>query len=178
MASANLHNSVANRSFPDNVFTSHWECYYFFDADLMFQRRFVQILKDLLEIEEGHSACFADFDAKPNGTVPASFTVNGDSSAEEYALILRGDLGKADGWTYRFGRFGCMSDIGEWCIYCERNNEIAVIALREGTLYDKYWPILAELGVARIADAVAQPLSFGFKGLPREWSQGLQENYS
>ena len=51
-------------------------------------------------------------------------------------------------------RYGIVSDVDHWSVYCERINEIAVMGLRERWVYDAVKPVLLQLNAAPISQAV------------------------
>jgi hypothetical protein len=96
-----------------------------------------------------------------------------------YEAALEGD-GPANGWIYQMDNYGCMSDIGEWCIYCEKANDIALIALRETTIdEDKFEIPLRHLCAKPIEQLISggdSPL-FPFDHLVPAWRKRLIDNY-
>jgi RHS repeat-associated protein len=82
---------------------------------------------------------------------------------------------------FRFIRVACASDVGEWCMYCEPNNEIAVIALRQADAAARYASAMARVRATRLEDATREPpLSYGFseRALSREWREQLLREYA
>ncbi|MEI2422686.1 hypothetical protein V6O07_20580, partial [Arthrospira platensis SPKY2] len=75
--------------------------------------------------------------------------------------MLKGD-DVDTGWIHQFDRFGCASDSGRWCIYCERSNEIAVFAVRAATDWTLYKEVMRQLRAEPIEAALQEPLAYGF----------------
>ena len=145
--------------FPNNVFRGTWGSYLFFDSDWMFCAEFVPWVKSLLRAEGGTCACIYDIDAMQanDSLLPTSFAINSATSGAEYQSFLKGSRTETS-WTSFVDRYACTSDRAIWCLYCERNNEIAVIALKSDALRG----LLSEVHAMPIADAIALPLSYGF----------------
>jgi hypothetical protein len=68
-------------------------------------------------------------------------------------------------------RYACGSDSGHWSIYCERNNEMAVIALRENSA--RFGSALERLRAMPIRRAFESSDMYGFYSLPEAWRQEL-----
>jgi hypothetical protein len=167
------------RRFPRNVFVGDWADFFFFDSDWMFDTVFVQIVKSLLEVEHAACACLANLDTPQNGDRGEGrvFFLTRETTGETYGSLLKG-TGAGNGWIYDIDRFGCTSDVGDWCMYCERNNEIAVVAIRRNVAVGSYVSVLAKCKAMRIDDAIRQNHSYGFseKALAPQWcSEFLQE---
>lgn len=170
-----------NRAFPTNVFRTGWTEFFFFDSDGIFDRAFVRIAKILLEIERARCACIRNLDTSLTGKASgqSSFVISKQLSEETYADFLRGSR-PGDGWIYWVDRFGCTSDLNQWCIYCERAQEIGVMGLRGNHSLTNYSAVIAELGALPIKEAIARPLSHGFSAtaLSAVWREELLRHYS
>jgi hypothetical protein len=56
--------------------------------------------------------------------------LNASTKTDDYEERLRAG-GMANAWLYDISEdYGCASDVGQWCIYCERQSEVAVIAIK------------------------------------------------
>jgi len=55
------------------------------------------------------------------------------------------DGGPGVGWLYGVDRFACSSDLGEWCIYCEKGNDVGVIGLRADDSAKKFHGAMNDL---------------------------------
>ena len=97
----------------------------------------------------------------------------------DYDVSLR-EGGPAAGWLFRMDRYGCASEAGGWSIYCEKGNDVGVIALCEAGDVEKYARALGHLHAMPIrfllaAGSVA-PVPFG--QLTETWRRGLTEHYT
>ena len=167
----------ADRKFPSNVFGGNWSRSLFFDSDWMFGERFVVDVQALLAIEGGHVACVASLDATPGGG-QSTFVIGKETTGPDFLSFLKGPVA-GEGWQHNVGRFGCASDLGQWCIYCEKRSEIAVIAVR-GDRAEKMQALAAtRFKALPIRQAVSPPLSYGFseRALTPEWRAELVEQY-
>jgi hypothetical protein len=89
------------------------------------------------------------------------------------------DGGPASGWLYRVDRYACASDVGDWCIYCEKSNDVAVIGLRDIGGIGKFETPLKRLWAKPINELIDGGVSpaFPFDQLVPAWRQGLVQNY-
>jgi hypothetical protein len=164
--------------FPRNIFVGDWSDFFFFDSDWMTQPDFVDHTKALLDVDGAKCACLWKLDSKdPNE--PRFFFVREDTTADEYRTLLAGKT-PGYGWLDAMERLACASDVGEWCMYCEPNNEIAVIAFRHLDVSDRYSSAMARVHATRFEDAIREPpLSYGFseRALSREWRDEFLREY-
>jgi hypothetical protein len=180
-ASANLTNKIdVGSRFPRNVFVGNWARFFFFDPDWMLEPDFVSRVKAFLDVENSKCACLSLLDTSPHVTQQQqrSLHISRQTGQDEYNLLLEGS-GPGMGWIYEFGRFGCTSDIGQWCIYCEASNEIAVVAIQRDVLIDGYMPLLDEIKALPIRDAIGSHLSYGFtdRVITSEWRLEFEKEY-
>jgi len=168
-----------NLAFPADVFGSDWGDAYFFDSDWMFEGPAVTVLKNLMSVEDATCVCFANLDRLEEEE--HQFYVHSETTDAEFEKLLVGEDGGGLGlgWHAAMDRFGCISDRGEWCIYCERHNDIAVLAFRSSELAKLCSPAVRALKAASIEEALAQSISWAFssRGLPEHWRQALLRHY-
>jgi hypothetical protein len=162
---------------PKNVFRPGWGSFCLFDSDWMFEGAFVEKVR-LLQGHEGAScACIINLD-RDRCDAPYSFAIDERTSVQDYERRLAG-VGPGDGWVYDIDRFGCTSDIGTWCIYCERASELAIIGFRGVALQERYHFLLAALHASRVSSVGASPIRFEFSShsISREWQAEIVRNY-
>jgi len=82
--------------------------------------------------------------------------------------------------VYPRQRFGFSSKSGEWCIYCERENDVAVIAFRDSSGPSKYADALSDFYAKPIKYFLDNPslAPVPYNDLVPEWRTQLEENYS
>ncbi|MGB7219763.1 MAG: hypothetical protein WBD07_13275 [Vicinamibacterales bacterium] len=178
-AAVNVRHGInRDRRFPLNVFVGDWEEFLFFDSDWMFAAEFVQYIKTLLDLENGACACLLNLDSATAGEkAERLFFIDRQTTPGTYQSLLSGD-GPASGWAYDVDRYGCSSDTGAWCMYCERANEIAVIALRSSSSLERYRSGITQFHAVRFREAVEEPLSYGFSALPMPWRAEALRQYA
>ena len=118
--------------FPKNVFRGIWSNFLFFDADRIFFGNFIWAVKELLLIERSNDACLLNLSRQSGSEfdLAACICLNASTKTDDYEERLRVG-GMANAWLYNIDEdYGCASDVGEWCIYCERQREVAVIAIK------------------------------------------------
>jgi hypothetical protein len=115
---------------PDGVFTRPWDV--FFESYYLFDDAFVEAKNKILA-EEGSSyiALVNMGNVRVDSDVSSlhSITLDRKTTAHEYLSKLKGD-GSPTNWIFLMDRYACASDAGNWCIYCEKENDIAVLAAR------------------------------------------------
>lgn len=170
----------SDRRFPQNVFRGTWDVFAFFDPDVLFEPRFVERAQALLRCENGICVCLRNLGIQVSESAREHALIFFDSgtTGEAFMAQLRGPT-VGSGWLYRMDRYACTSDIGRWCIYCERNNEIAVIATRGGGTSDGLRLAIEQFEALRINEAIEKPPTYGLssKGLPAEWRERLLKEY-
>jgi hypothetical protein len=180
IARENVHAAVnRERRFPRNVFGSDWSEFFFFDSDWMTDPDFVELVKTFLKIERADCVCLWKLDAE-DANAPEFFLVQAQTIPDEYRVLLAGAT-PGYGWVSAMERLGCASDVGEWCMYCEPNNEIAVIAFRQTEAAARYASAMARVHATRFEEAIREPpLSYGFseRALSREWRDEFLREYA
>jgi hypothetical protein len=177
-AQANLLSAIDGKSrLPKNVFRPGWGTFYLFNSDWMFEGAFVEKVRMLLKHEGASCACIINLD-RDIGVAPYSFAIDDSTAAQDYQRRLVG-VGPGDGWVYDMDRFGCTSDIGMWCIYCERASELAIIGFRAEALQERHEFVLATLHASRISSVGASPSRFEFSShsMSTEWQAEIMRNY-
>jgi hypothetical protein len=152
---------------------------FFFDCDWIFSAEFIDKINLLLQIEGSRCACISNLDETWNGIDQRSFVIDQHTAEDDYLSVLQGGIGIENGWIYEIGRFGCMTEVGQWCIYCERKSEIAVIGIRKGVSLNKYNPVISQFRALPIEEAIERPLTYGFspRALSTEWRNELLKQY-
>ncbi len=111
---------------------------------------------------------------------PRFFFVREQTTVDEYRALLAGKT-PGYGWLGAMERLTCASDSGAWCMYCEPNNEIAVIGFRQVADARRYSSAMARVHATRFEDATREPpLSYGFseRALSREWRDEFLREYA
>ncbi|VVE56308.1 hypothetical protein PAQ31011_05097 [Pandoraea aquatica] len=169
------------KKFPENVFRGKWGGVLFFESDAMFSTEFAEVVSGLLRYEGANAASLVNIDeAKSLGfeNVSALF-LDGEVTGDLYQSFLIG-AGPAKGWLYNVDSYACASDVGGWCIYCEKSNDIGVIASREPITSLAGQQALRLLGARPIETLIAGGGSalFPFNRLVDSWREGLMQNYA
>ena len=176
-ALANLNSAiVASSRFPDSVFVGDWENYFFFDSDWMFNTEFPETIKKFLAVEGSACACLFNLDVNWEKEQDRFLCLDRSTTPQWYKSMLYG-TNVATSWILHVDRYACTSDVAQWGMYCERNNEIAVIAIRHGIPVERYLPLVAQFKAERLENALAMPLSYGFTILPPDWRERLLKSY-
>lgn len=179
-----LNNVVAScdfdRTFPEQVFRGQWSDFLFFQSDYVFAPEFFDFTHELLKMEAASVACLMNLDRTEAYEMERAALLFIDELADKRAYMdtLRG-AGPADGWIFAMDRFVCTSDIGKWCVYCEKANDVAVVGLRDistGPALDAALNRVRAKPIEVLLKEGASP-QFPFDRLVPVWRQGLTENY-
>ena len=165
---------------PGQIFRGQWRRFLFFQSDCVFSPEFVEFIREILNIESGSVACIVNLDRTEFSEInrAALLFVDKGTAQREYMEALRGD-GPADGWLYAMERFVCTSDVGQWCVYCEKSNDVAVVGLRDipsGNALDAALERLQAKPIEVLTQEGVAP-QFPFDHLVPVWRRGLIENY-
>lgn len=181
-AISNALSSIAkDRRLPHQVFVGRWEDYLFFEPHMMFNAGFVDVMNMLMREEDALVVALINLGGGgtlANGSLRTMF-LEQDTGSTEYISKLRGD-GSAMNWVFLMDRYVCASDKRNWAIYCEKENDVAVFAFREG---------LPRFSVARVgkllkAKSIRSMSSseggelFDFDKLVPEWRFALKAEYA
>lgn len=163
---------------PGTVFRGHWERYFFFPSDRMFELSFAEFIRALKRAEGAETICMANLDAVSdfNADDSALYFFEDDVDEGAFGSVL---VEKREGveWLYGMDRYACSSDLGNWCIYCEKANDIAVLAL--GDVDDvKFRPALDLIEAAGIKELTnGTSAIFPFDQLTSHWRDQLIFTY-
>jgi hypothetical protein len=132
--------------------------------------------------EEGSSAvALANLGNGPIGSDPEPGVIflERDTAFSEYFQTLDGDGSSLRSWIVWVDRYVSASDKGNRCIYCEKENNIAVLAVRDtlskSTLL-KLQHVLEARSIRAISDPTADHL-FNFDKLVPSWRAALKAAY-
>jgi hypothetical protein len=169
-----------DRTLPDRVHVGPWSDFLFFPSDHVFAPDFPEVVRELLGVERAHVACLLNLDMTERFEFDSMAAIFLDEmiSGVAYDDKLR-DGGPASGWLYRVDRYVCASDVGDWCIYCEKSNDVAVIGLRDIGGIGKFETPLKRLWakpINELIDGGSFPV-FPFDQLVPAWRQRLVQNY-
>ena len=180
LATKNLDAALAtNRRFPEFVFTARWGTVFFFDPDWLFSADSVEIFKALLACENGALVCLKNLDcALDKGMHEDTLFLDKAILGAIYLAQLLGTE-PGSGLLYQMDRYGCTSDVGRWCIYCERNNDIAAIAVWDAGATGQFAAPLEALRALPINQAIENPNCFGLtpRGSLDAWRRKLAREY-
>jgi hypothetical protein len=167
--------------FPDQVFRGRWGAFLFFDSDYIFSADFPVEASELLRTERSEVCCLLNFSKTYSMTYESAAMqfITASTSTQDYDAMLR-QGGAVEGWLFGIDRYGFSSDRGGWSIYCEKQSEIAVIALREPDDEKTYAACLKQLYAERITDLLepGADVSIWFKEMKASWRRGLTMHYN
>ena len=165
---------------PNQVFQGSWSSFLFFESDRVFAPEFTDVIKELLRAEGGEVACLLNLDETSSFEFEeiAAIFLDATTTSSSYESVLDG-TGPATGWIYRMDNYVCSSDVGEWGIYCEKGNDVAVIGLHEAGNIKKFEMPLTRLLAKPIGELIDEGSSsvFPFNKLVPAWRHGLAQNY-
>lgn len=166
------------RSLPGMVYKKGWREFKFFQSDYVFSPDFCDAVAELLHAEGAHSAALINIDMQhPTRREERSVVFfEPATSPQEYASVLFGSS-PGEGWMFDYDRYVCASDVGGWAIYCDRSNDVAIIAFREGERVIKNVGALAKIweSIELLLNNPGSPDPFC--RLVDSWRRGLIENY-
>ena len=178
-AIANAVSSINIEShFPNKVLTGYWENYFFFEPYMIFDSCFIDVKNLLLHEEKASVMALINLDQKTNTNLPAIF-LEQDTGPMEYIAKLKGD-GTAMNWMFLMDRYICASEIGSWAIYCEKENDIAVLAFRKGVTESACSRVAQLLNAKSIRLALLPQNNqmFDFDKLVPDWKSALVASYT
>jgi hypothetical protein len=178
----NVIDSVSSTSaLPQQMFMTAWYEYLFFESSCVFVDSFTDVVSALLRSEESTSCCLLNFGESHSleCELAASIYLEEATTRKEYSALLRRG-GLANSWITRMDEYGCSSNKGEWCIYCEKANDIGVIALRYPESSAKFRLALETLRAASL-DAIfmrGSATPYAFAQMIPKWRHDLLKNYA
>jgi hypothetical protein len=170
----------SERRFPYQVFVGDWTDYLFFYPEVLFEARFIEVKNLLLKEENASVIAVVNLGNANNKTEEErrAIFLDRDTSPKDYIAGLMGD-GSPTSWMFLMDRYVCASDKGHWSIYCEKENDVAVMAVGEAVSRFNCSQLAKLLSAKSIGSA---PLSgkgqlFDFQKLVPEWKSILTAEY-
>ncbi|WP_231409762.1 hypothetical protein [Ralstonia solanacearum] len=168
------------RMLPESILSDAWTVFLFFQSDYVFSSDFVEIIYEFLHLEDAHVACLLNLDKTEILEFDSAAAIYIDEKVDRSAYQEKLHAGgPALGWLFGIDRYVCASDVGEWCIYCEKSNDVAVIAFRGVECIKKFEMPLRNLSARPIEDLIDGGCAalFPFDQLVPAWRKGLVDNY-
>ncbi len=181
-ALAKLHESLnAEVQFPANVFRGLWDNFLFFDSDMIFDAEFIKEIASLSTGESSDCVCMCNVSEaqRIRSFMQASIFLYKETTNTQYLAMLRGsDAGV--GWLYRMDRYALISESGNWCIYCERNNEIAVLAVRNRNAVENLDAVIKNVRATSIKHVDKHSAIYGLsnRALSDKWRTTFIQEYA
>lgn len=164
-----------NACLPGQVFNGLWGQYFFFESDHIFTNDFLGVLNNLLTTEGSSVCCLLNLGESKFRDLgsSAAYFIDKNTTGDSYQKFLKGDA-PGHGWLYGMDSYGLSSESGEWCIYCEKANDVAIMAFKD---VHGYQPIIQQIDARTIDKLVDTSNRFPFDELTEEWKRGLLNNY-
>lgn len=175
----NIVNAIAiDEALPNQVFKGQWNSFLFSQSDWIFTGDFVGVIKAFFDTEGSNGASLVNLSRTISfaSEAVAHFNFSTTTEGQDFEHFLRGN-GPAGGWLYAMERYACASDIGTWCIYCEKENDIAVVALRDADAIARLGGPLGLLAAVPLDIACGTEGVFPFTQLTIEWRGKLAKHY-
>lgn len=166
--------------FPKNIFSEAWKDYLFFEPSMLFQPIFIEVTHFLLREERASVLALINLDRNgpgDHGDASAIF-LEANTKASEYIAQLKGD-GTPMNWLFLMDRYVCASDKNNWVIYCEKENDIAVLAVCPALSTEACLRVEALLKAKSIKNALdpGDNQRFDFNPIVPEWRASLIAEY-
>jgi hypothetical protein len=164
-------------TFPRNVFWEPWGNFLFFHDDALFFGNFTKTVRELLAVEGATAVCLVNL-SRRSGAFDAgtSICLENKTTDEEYQNALRA-RNEGNGWLLRMDTYACASDIGKWCIYCEKG-DIAVIALHSIDFMKQVPTALEGLRAYPLTSFWENQRSGAISRIATAWRKKLSEEYT
>lgn len=168
------------RRFPAQVFLRDWADYLFFDPSILFEAGFIEVKSLLLRQEDSYVIAMINLG---NGGTQIQAEVRAiylerTTTSKEYISELMGD-GSPMSWLFLMDRYVLASERGHWSIYCEKENDVAVLAVDESVSEFTCSQLAKTLNAKSIgaASVPSRDKVFDFHKLIPEWKSALSAEY-
>ncbi len=165
---------------PQQVFVGIWESFLFCEPDWLFRPSFVDIAKRMLALENAGACCMINLSLTKifKFEVADAFYVDANVDPMDYKTRVR--VGGADAWISSADRFVCSSNSGDWVVYCEKDEDLAIIAVRNQAVVSKFKAIFDEVRATSLNIYIERPDNGPFPKTPlkKQWKSEMIKNYS
>ncbi|GBR21833.1 hypothetical protein LV564_16690 [Komagataeibacter nataicola] len=124
---------VAGKHMPDMVFADEWDAYYFYPSDYLTEDETAEIIWSLMDLNGESLFCIVDMITLPEDETDSVSYININETKDKYKDYRSvWNQKRKDGlaWLHNVDAYALSSTSGKWFIYSERDNEIAIIALK------------------------------------------------
>jgi hypothetical protein len=168
------------RRFPHQMFIGEWSDYLFFYPEALFEARFIDVKNLLLKAENSSIIAVVNLGNVNSETAaePRAIFLDRDTTPQHYIAELMGDRTPTS-WMFLMDRYVCASEKGNWSIYCEKENDVAVLAVREAMSRFTCSQLAKLLNAKsmRFGPVPGSGQSFDFQKLVPEWKSALAAEY-
>ena len=169
---------------PRNVFRGLWKEFHFFESDRLFSAGYIDAIRCLLDGGGAQTCCLINLNAylDDHSGAPKSCSIflDASSDAQTYISTLR-EGGPARGWLFGMDRYSCASDLGDWVVYCEKENDVAVLASRivasQAAPIQSFLSKLGALSASKLGPN-NRDMPFPFSQLTPEWRDSLLKEFA
>ncbi len=166
-----------DKRFPGNVFREKLYRYFFFDPYFLSRPEFIEFINKIMLLERSNRCCLVNLDAE-NHDIKSAILFKCGMGFIEFIDLLKDHKNAGVSWLYTLDRHTCATDKGEWGIYCERQNDIGVIAIHNSIDSGKFAePLLILRAISVNRPHASHDGTFSFDGLTPEWRKSLMEEY-
>lgn len=180
VAFQNIMNAIdPSGELPGRVFETKMSNFYFFASDWVASCHFVELIQDMMRVEMAEVTCCMNVTRSKILEFEAidAIYIDHSTKGEDYDEFWTQDIGDEVGWLFTMDRHAFASNVGEWCIYAERMNDVAVIAFNVIDI-EKYKPHLDRLNAHNIFDLIYSDKGYDpYDKLVEEWKAGLCKYY-
>ncbi|WP_422649922.1 hypothetical protein [Cupriavidus sp. H18C1] len=162
------------------IFKDEWKCFLFLNPGIFFAPMFASIVVDLMGLEAAKVTCIHNIDVAQGRAFSKGENIFIDKAVCEsrYKSFFENG-GAGETWAYGIDRYVAASDVGGWCFYFDRENDIAMIAFpsfRHAALCRIQLEGLGARPIDELIDGGNAPL-FPYSSLVPEWRDALLKNY-
>lgn len=166
-----------SRHLPANILNVPGAYHLFMETGFVFRPSFVNILNEVMLVDGSDTCCILRL-GDPFEAEEIVF-LDRMTDGEDFITKISPDPAIMS-WLIPEGRFVFSPATHKWILYCEKVNDIAVIAVANSESAARIYQIFIRCGAYNMDDlnvaAEKAPLPFG--ALTRAWRRGLTENFN
>ena len=169
---------IQGKAFPENVFSQDWRYFLLFEPDILFTSNIINFMPMILT--DDRDEILFIYNTNAGGLCEEScISITKKTTEREYFDMFLTRRLEGIEWLYRPDAYIFTSNSARWCIYCERSNDIGVIAFRDRGVAAELSKPFAAVGAITAKDLNGAPSgdTSTLSNLTEEWREAISKNY-
>jgi hypothetical protein len=168
-----------SRSLPQRIFVAGWLDFLFCESDQVFSASFVRTIKVILDAEAATTCCMLKLSPSIDIKIDTADCFFFDRQTEPANYQIKLNARSPYSWVINPDQYVASSDKGNWALFCDKAEEVAIVAFRSSYWTTRLGPALSEIHAVTADVYVDRPGNGPFPNIPltSAWSSEILRNF-